>query len=481
MQKKISSLVKMVSILLLIGVFLMGTFGCKPKSTVDDPGKSASTKSDSTTPDSTTSDPTPVRKVEDLGGYKFSILSLWGTGYARYNPEQGKTALDDAYYERLQKLQSDYNFTVEMKSQSLDTFISYIQGAAMAGEKPADFIILDYGHFQALRTAGVLESINKETMPNINLSDSKWFKAISEGTTFDGKIYGFNNEAEPGTVCIFNSTLLKEKNCADPYELYKAGKWNWEEFEKLAKFMTIDENGDNNPEIYGITTVDWGTFQFETPFIYANGGNILKYDNGKFRFALLDSDAQEALNFVRKLYNEKVLYPQTPTSNEGARDLFMSRKAAFMFHQFGMVGYIKEMDDNFGVLPFPKGPQAKDYVSMSAQLPMIVTTIANDDPYKSSLILDLLTEPLGQTGDPTVDDALYNLKNNILRDDTSVEVYLELRNKIVPCLMNGSPSFQSNVMSQINASTKDNDTTPKAAMESIQEQCQIAIDEFFKQ
>lgn len=423
-------------------------------------------------------------EVRDLNGYKWSYLSLWGTESARFNPVEGHSGTDDAYLERNRQLMEDYNFTIEMKSQSLDNFDQAIIGAAMAGEKIADIICLEYSRMQSMRVAEILNPFDSTCMPNINLDDAKWLKAFTEGSTFNGKVYGVGDEPgnATGSMIFFNATLLQEQNVTSPYDLYKEGKWTWEEFQKLAKKMTIDNNGDGTPDIYGIGYANWATFHFETPFIYSNGGNAVKFDDsGNPRFGFTDNDAQEALEFVRGLYAEKVIIPELPNDDGKTAALLSTRKVAFVTAQCGFSGWLKEMEDDFGMVPYPKGPSADDYIAMSAQLPMFVTTIGTPkaDYDASSLIFDLLTEPLPPTGDDTVDDPLFSLRNEVFRDDTAVEIYQDMNNKVVPCQSIIIPGLPGVISEAIISCTQENATTPKSAMESIADQAQTLINDFF--
>lgn len=422
------------------------------------------------------------REVKDLNGYKWSILTWWGTEDSCFNPVEGKSILDDYYLERNQKLMDDYNFEIEMKAQSLDTFYAAIMGAAMSGEKLADVIKLGFDGMQTLRIAEVLNPFDSTTMPEVDLNDEKWESAITKAATFGGKVYGITNERSGGIMCFFNSTMFEERNVTSPYDLYKEGKWTWEEFEKLAKQMTIDENGDGTPDIYGVGTVSWSSVHLEGGFIASNGGNAIKYDqNGVPTFAYTDNDAQEALEFVRNLYAEKVIIPDQPTSEADAATVFSNRKTAFMIESTGFTGWIKDMEDDFGMVPFPKGPSADDHTLMSLVIGLYVTTIGTSpqDYEASSLIFDLLTDPLPETGDPTIDDPTYSLRNEQFRDDDAVDIYLEMSDKVVICELINIPALHVLTSQAITSCVKDNATTPKAAMESIADQAQTLIDEFF--
>lgn len=418
-------------------------------------------------------------ELTDLGGYEFSVVNLWKDSY-EFNPQKGENARADAYYDRLQELMKTYNFKLSYKVYSGEDMTADILNAAMSGNKFADYIMLDYARFNSLRTSDLLLPVSR--MPYIRLSDPWWSKSVTEVGSFGGENYGLNKESTSlGSVMFFNATLLKENNVVSPYELYRQNKWTWAEFEKLAKQMTIDTTGDSVPDIYGIGTVTWAALQMEIPFLYANGAAEVKPDGDSYRFSMLDTDAQETLTFLKSLYDQKLIYPNMPTTNQGGAAMFKARRVAFMFHQFGFTNYLKDdMKDEYGIVPFPMGPSAKEYCSVDAQYPMYVATTGTKDPEKSSFIFNLCMQPLPETGDETVDDPEYQLRTETLRDDEeALQVYRDLKDKIRPIKGWGIVTLGT-LSPAIYSCTRDGKTTPKAAMQTIEDKVQLEIEDFFR-
>lgn len=432
------------------------------------------TTASSSTPTSQTSSEGEI----DVNGYEFSVVSLWGTN-TYFNPQKGESAKQDYYYERLRDIEKEYGCTIKYTGYSGEDLNQSIISSAMAGDKFADFILLDYPRFVSLRASDLLMPMSR--MKYIDLEDTKWSPSAIRVASFNNEVYGIETSSSLGSVMFFNATLLKEKNVTSPYELYKQGKWTWEEFEKLAKAMTIDTDGDHIPDIYGIGTVQWAALQMEIPFLYSNGASEIKPDNGTYRYSMLDADAQEALNFVKGLYDQKLVYPSMPTTNEGGAAMFKARKVAFMFHQFGFTNSIKDdMEDDYGMVPFPKGPSASDYVSMHSQYPVYVATIGTSEPDKSSFIFNLCMEPLAKTGDETVDDPDYFTRTNSLRDDEDAfQIFKDLSDKVTPLQGMGIVTL-SNLTPAIYACTRDGSNSPKASMEAIENKIQLQIEDFFK-
>ncbi|PLZ94698.1 ABC transporter substrate-binding protein, partial [Fischerella thermalis CCMEE 5328] len=77
----------------------------------------------------------------------------------------------------------------------------------------------------------------------------------------------------------------------------------WEELRQVAKQLTIDRNGDNRPEQYGILLPlgkgEWTVFSW-FPFLFAAGGEIIKNDKPD----LLNKGAITALQFWQDLIKD---------------------------------------------------------------------------------------------------------------------------------------------------------------------------------
>ena len=436
-------------------------------------------------PDDAVVEETPI----DLGGYEFVLISNWMDYDINFNPiaavEENETPYYVALYERLEQQKKDYNFTIRMNVIPIENFEQEIIALSMAGIKVADYIKTDYGRMARLYAAGVLREINAETAPAIDLNDTvKWNSRITETGTFLGKVYAFNFEREVGTMVFFNKTLLEEKGCTDPYQLYNEGNWNWNEFAKLVEYMTINETGGATPDIYGLGIQEYLTMYFQIAFIYANGGKAFKEENGGFRFALLDNEAQEALLFCKSLYDNRWVLPGQPRDVGSVWDIFARRKVAFWLGGPGenrvFAGRMEE--DEFGMLPVPMGPQMDDFVTLRASPPLFCSPISvkDSDAFTSSFIFNLVSNPLPITGDPAIDDVDFDLKYNQLHDSISYDVIKMMREKGVTAEAEAIWAAQLQISDAIEQSTKFGETTPRAAMEAIADMCQAAVEDFFR-
>jgi hypothetical protein len=110
----------------------------------------------------------------------------------------------------------------------------------------------------------------------IDLSDPSWDSVTRTETTYDGVQDGmgkFTKEVNGGI--IFNKRLVQEAGLASPYDLVKAGTWNWDALQQYAKAMTIADAD--------VTVKQWGFTSMNQQYIadllvLSNNGDIVNRD-----------------------------------------------------------------------------------------------------------------------------------------------------------------------------------------------------------
>jgi len=123
----------------------------------------------------------------------------------------------------------------------------------------------------------------------------------------------------------------------------------WEELRQVAKQLTIDRNGDNRPEQYGILLPlgkgEWTVFSW-FPFLFAAGGEIIKNDKPD----LLNKGAIAALQFWQDLIKDGSA-KLSPPERGYEEDNFTSGKVAMQIT--GPWTYIMKSNVGFDVFPIP--------------------------------------------------------------------------------------------------------------------------------
>jgi multiple sugar transport system substrate-binding protein len=123
----------------------------------------------------------------------------------------------------------------------------------------------------------------------------------------------------------------------------------WEELRQVAKKLTIDRNGDNRPEQYGMLLPlgkgEWTVFSW-LPFLFGAGGEVIKNDKPD----LMNKQAIAALQFWQDLIKDGSA-KLSPPERGYEEDNFIAGKVAMQIT--GPWTYIMKSDVDFDVFPIP--------------------------------------------------------------------------------------------------------------------------------
>jgi putative aldouronate transport system substrate-binding protein len=153
------------------------------------------------------------------------------------------------------------------------------------------------------------------------LTDNPLYKNII--TSADGKIYSLP-DINVCYHCNFSQRMyvnvewLKKLNIQMPT--------NIDEFEKmLIAFKEKDPNGNGKAdEMPLVTTIDGWHYQLDgflmNAFVYCDGDTHLAINNGKIEMTAIKPEYKEGLKYLNKLYKEKLISPQSFTTNASSME-----------------------------------------------------------------------------------------------------------------------------------------------------------------
>lgn len=146
-----------------------------------------------------------------------------------------------------------YGCKVEYVNGSWNSRLTELTQYANVGKLPDAIIGLVKTDFPLFASSGLLSEIGKNEFDfNSELIDKNTTDNV---LTWYDKTYAIGAYDEP-EVIIYNKTLIENMGYETPAELYKKGKWTWEEMRKLAKNMSYDTNKDGVNDVYGYGA--WG-------------------------------------------------------------------------------------------------------------------------------------------------------------------------------------------------------------------------------
>ncbi len=421
-------------------------------------------------------------KVVDMDGYKFTILSP----LLPAKLTQNSTLFEENLHARIDEVEKEYNCKISILNSpypDMETIKTYI----VAQKKVADLLELSPYQMVAAKELGYIVPWDGQKVINVN--DPRWCDSYTKLGFYDGKQYGlqFYRPEEVRYCVVFNKTLLKANgyNPDSLYDMVNNGTWTFDKFKEICVKVTKDTNNDGKADQYGFcgipNYISWG-------FIGANGVNLLKKSGGKMVGNFTDNKVVTALNFYNDLVNtSKVMYTNNAETTANPWDTvnaidsithFLKGNTAFLLHESWVLNQQVKPRANFdyGMLPYPKGPNASGYVSNSMNARVMCLTSTNKSADKTAIIFNALARPVDDQLDWTADvQADYFQKN----DSKSIKMYdLCLRN------VTFDPAYAVNeVANELNfvfANTIfGRATTPAAGLGAIGNKLDAAIDALF--
>ena len=412
----------MLLVLLTLSNFACGsTDNTEPDSTTD-----GSTSDDSTT--ATDSADTTVAidelEVRDLGDRDVNILLRSEWDYEFMVDEESGDTVSDAIYKRNTAVEDSYNCNLNFIDfagdwANHDNFTNIIHNSVLAGDGAYDFI----AGYQAVLTLNIQNGdlMNLYEVPHLELDAPWWTEAGIEELTFNGRCYQVGGDIAvsllEGINCMFyNKRLAEDFSVPDLYELVRAGEWTHDKMLEVSRDIYLDVNSDGlkgTEDRFGF--ISQGTYirtyvvAYDTPTISDEGDIIW--------------NTEHTINVIEKLV-DCFASPDVYETKDNAESekLFSEGRALLMNCTLGTASKLRSMDDDFGIIPYPKFDENQEnYMTTTANdVSMICVPVTAPDPEVSGLII----EALCRESHDTVAPAFYEvaLKSKYTRDENSAEM-----------------------------------------------------------
>ena len=270
-----------------------------------------------------------------------------------------------------------------------------------------------------------------EDLPYIDLSKPWWDKNLKNGFSIDNHLYMANGDISPSsfstTSCLYFNKDLFEKHDMDPslpYKLVTEGKWTIDRLIEFTKDFTKDVDGDSRIDPYSTRDVFGLTsWSYDVPYslYYGLGGNLVSKDENDLPF--YDPDITRDTGIYEKIYEtiitNNAYFESADYGNVGK--LFINGQALFYDASLLLAGILRDMVDEFGILPMPKFSESGNYRSFVNGASSMVCIPASCRNLERAAII---TEALASEAYKTVTPVLYEtyLKRKVSRDADSQDM-----------------------------------------------------------
>ena len=296
--------------------------------------------------------------IYDMGGKTIVIADANWIGGDASTPEKQFCA------KVLEEIEKDYNCNIEVIAPNMSTLEQDITTAAAGGKVFANIINFQ-AEFNSIYDSGIIAEVS--TIENLGLDTNAWLEASSGFGTRNGIQYGVGFMQQQCqslnlNVIAFNKDLAAQYGIEDMYELVRNGEWTFEKFEEICQTITTKSNGTVKGMINGYMCMGF--------FGLANDVDLITLKDGKYTYNGMDDKMLNALQFCQD-FHKKGLYPSEYYFGQDygltESNVFMDRKTLFHLSDYWVVSevFAMGMPDDYGILPYPKGPDAEDYVGIA--------------------------------------------------------------------------------------------------------------------
>ncbi len=395
----------------------------KPDSTVTEPDNSDNTADNNT---ETEIDYTSDLSTERYDGYNYRMLVRKGKINDQYLEEDSEDLVESATYKRNKEVEDRYGITITVSESNDSNYETDALNSILAGDDAYDLI---FAHSRAAFVYAIQgAAMNFNDISTIHLDKPWWTQDITESCNINGKLYVLDGDISTSglgaTMCLFfNKRIFDELGYDYPYEMVKDGDWTFDEFSYLAKKGGADLNGDGvmDPEVdqYGFRAEQW-----EAPMniLYTGGQKIYdKDDEGNLQLTLYSTKTVEIYDeFFSLMNNASCILFSNATGYKGS-GMFSEGRAMFTDTELRHAQTLRNMDDDFGILPYPKFDEADNYATATnGGSHLLVIPITVSDVERTGAI----TEALCAIGSRDVVPAFYekSLKTKYARDEESEDM-----------------------------------------------------------
>ena len=417
--------------LLLLAAMLLASCGQAGETETNTENISEDTIAAETEPE--TEDPyRDTVEAEDFGGRTFHFL-LYGTGaeiswsvFDVIAEEATGEGINDAIYNRNLTINEKYN--VEITGQMDASALNTLNNAVKAGDSTFDAAFLDMYNSGSAAQSGSL--MDYGMLPDIDTTKPYWDKRCISDLSIGNKVYFLTGDIstidkKATWILMFNKSLIADFDLESPYDVVNEGRWTIDKFQEMSADVSSDLNGDGKwtkEDQYGLAT----TPDTVHGLFYSCGGTYIQKDDSDL--PVFDMDIElcttilETTGIILANKENTLLTTNITGSSDVIADIkncFIEGRSLFygevMFHVSGL----REMADDFGIIPMPKLNEAQeDYVTYTNPAgPMLVVPMTTADTTCTGKILESLASESHYTLTPAYYDIA--LKGKYARDTDS--------------------------------------------------------------
>ena len=381
----------------------------------------------------------PVLPEKDYGGEEIRFLvklegsegsPLQWTSQDIFVENMTGEPINDARYERNRIIEEKYNVKIiqsymDMGGQGNGAMFNGIGKLVMAGDSTYDVVMPTLEDSAKLAAEGYLVDWN--TLDYINPENPWWAQFVNESVTINNKIFFSTGDIclssmEASYTMIFNKGVADNLSLENPYQLVLDGKWTIDKVLELSRMFAQDmDNNDvmNEKDHVGVHVL----FNTAQALYASSGQKIVTPSKDGFELTIGSERSLGVYEKILELYSDNGTWGYSGGNVDNGRAMMIAGDALFLLGTMRNVQHMRDMEADFGILPFPKIDSIQDrhytYLQTWATSAVGILITAADSE-KSSIIL----EDMAYLSKTMVTPEFYEvtLKTKYARDAESLEM-----------------------------------------------------------
>ena len=414
----------------LLCVYLIAASSCASQSTEQNVDKDVTTAAESES--TTETDYLATLCETKYDGRSFRIIAQHTETRPNFSEDTlNGDVINDALFERDRRAEELLGITIEnLPYTDRGQLYTDVQKSISAQDDICDMIITSMSDgINKLAPNGYLTDLSE--LSTLSLHENWWCASAADNLSFEGHIYFTTGPISLSyytlpVVVAFNQRLADEYSAQDIYSLVKSGEWTLDRL--LEMTVNVSADLDNNEKFDQNDRYGWALENNVGNALFAAAGlSMISPDSDAGYVSSLDSQrAVETIQSISDKFTDKTAY--FIGDDFGAADscvpIFEDGRALFLSINMGyMMFYLRDMVDDYGIVPIPKYDASQDeYISYcNTWMPAgVAVPITNPDLNFTGTVMETLAYLSYQEVAPAVYDV--TLREKVARDSDSAQM-----------------------------------------------------------
>ncbi|HHX54702.1 MAG TPA: extracellular solute-binding protein [Clostridiales bacterium] len=382
----------------------------------------------------------PDLPENDWGGYEFNFLISSNDELGKVKndikaDEQTGDTVNDARYERNLKTEEKYGIklsTLECNAGTGGDGLKKFRASVAAGDASFDAAFMGGYDACVLAQEGMLYDLN--SLPYIDLTNEWWDQKANADLTIKGRMFYTTGDISTADndatyVIMFNKTLVKNYGLEDFYQDVYDGKWTLDVFKVAASSVHEDLNGNGEADVedrFGILIWDDSMMGI----VNSTGTKCCTVNpSGEIELTIYNDKVVNAIaSFFEVAFDNQISLTYQRSKYSGwdgvlSLDMFSNDQALFFMRLLLDVANLRNMEADFGLLPYPKSDETVDayYQTLGSwHSVFLCVPMTTSDPERTGIVLEAMAAESMYTVTPAYYDVA--LKGKYARDEESLDM-----------------------------------------------------------